>query len=306
MLPRPRRGKVLFFEPTRGHAPAVRHPDVDVEIPRHRGCRPRLGTTFLLTLWLAVPAAGQAGAERPEPALPTASALMARVLERSARVARNTNAAPHTCLKRALVEELDGKGRVVKTTEKTYRVQCVQGIPFSRLIKVGGRELSPAELRKQDLREQAFLKKIAARDPDTMARGKEAWVTRELVDRYEFKVQGREPFENRMMVVLEFVPRASQPAAHKPQDRILERLTGRLWVDEADAEVARLEVRLLEAFSLGWLGLVGSVKQCDLLLLRQRLADGCWVNRRQTLVLGGRKLTSALRYRTTEDSSGWL
>ena len=69
-------------------------------------------------------------------------------------------------------------------------------------------------------------------------------------------------------------------------------MAGRVWVDEADAETARLEVGLVQPVFLGWFGLLGSLTQCDLSLERQRMPDGVWVNTKQALLIQCRKLTA--------------
>ena len=82
-------------------------------------------------------------------------------------------------------------------------------------------------------------------------------------------------------------------------------MTGRLWIDEGDADTARLEVSLAEPISLGWFGLLGSLTQCDMTLERQQMPDGAWIDTKQALLIQYRKLTATMRFRTTETSSGF-
>ena len=60
-----------------------------------------------------------------------------------------------------------------------------------------------------------------------------------------------------------------------------------------------------EGISLGWFGMVGSLKQCDFSLENQRVADGVWLKAKQTILIAGRKVVSALRYRSTEEEYGF-
>jgi hypothetical protein len=82
-------------------------------------------------------------------------------------------------------------------------------------------------------------------------------------------------------------------------------MAGRLWIDEEDADVARLEVSLVEPVFLGWFGLLGSLTQCDVSLERRRMPDGVWINAKQALFIQCRKLTATTRFRTTDKSSGF-
>ena len=51
--------------------------------------------------------------------------------------------------------------------------------------------------------------------------------------------------------------------------------------------------------------MIGSLKQFDLTLQRERLPDQVWVDRKQTLVLAGRKVFSAMHHRTVKESSNF-
>ena len=62
-------------------------------------------------------------------------------------------------------------------------------------------------------------------------------------------------------------------------------MAGRLWIDETDADTARLEVSLVEPVFLGWFGLLGSLTQCDVSLERQRMPDGVWISTKQALLI---------------------
>ena len=236
--------------------------------------------------------------------LPLASNVLARLVQRAAHVAKDGKAEKYTYEKRSLLEELNAEAAVMRSTEKLYKVVLIQGWPFSRLIKIQGRELSEAEIRKEDQREQEFRNKIAGRDLSKRAEREAAGITPEVVARYNFKVLSQDLYQNRMTLVLDFTPKASNPENTIP-DRIYNRLAGRIWVDDEDAEIAKMDVHLTEDLSLGWLGVLGSLRECHLILERQRLSDAIWVNAKQSLVLVGRKLLKSMRFRAIEESTGF-
>jgi hypothetical protein len=251
----------------------------------------------LLGFGLKAPCAAADGGE-----LPDAQAVMKRVIQRAEDVARGGEESKYVYEKRSVVEELDEAGKARKTTEKTYKVLLIRGIPFSRLMKVQNRDLTEAEIREEDRKEQALRNRITGKDPEQMARKQESWLTPELVGRFDYRVEGREAIENRPMLVVSFHPKAGYNPDKTIEDKVLSRLAGRLWVDEAEAEVARVQVGLTEDLSLGWFGLIGSLKQCDLDFQKKRLADGGWVDTKQTLDISGRKLFSRMRVRALEES----
>ncbi len=237
--------------------------------------------------------------------LPAATNVLARMAERATAVATDDHPARYTYHKRSRLEELNADGETVRTTEKLYDVVLIHGWPFTRLVKIQGQDLSPEEIERQNEREQAFRTKIAGRDPRRMAEKKEPWVSSELLDRFDFTVLSNEVRRSRNTFVLRFKPKSGN-AEKSVQDRILNRLAGRIWVDAEDAEVARLEVHLTEEFSLGWLGILGSLKACDLRVERQRLPDGTWVHKKNSLFLLARKVFSPMRIRSTEESSDFV
>ena len=237
--------------------------------------------------------------------LPSANEVTQRLLRRAEELVQQTSGPQYTYLKRSVLERMDSAGKVFKTEEKVYEVQVINGFPFNRLIRIQGRDLTPEELKKEEEKEERFHQKIVNADRRQMLARKEALVTPELLNRYTFEVKERVVLDHRPTLVLQFKPRAKKLPASSMKDELLNRMTGTLWVDEADAETARLVVRMIEPFSLGWLGWLGSLNQCEVKLERQRMPEGVWINTRMVMSIQCRKLASSLRFRTTEDSSGF-
>ena len=238
-------------------------------------------------------------------ALPAASEVTRRMIERAQTVARADQGPQYTYEKRSLLERLDATGQPISSEEKLYPVTLISGFPFNRLVKIQGRELSAEELRKEDVREERFRQRFISADRKKLVAGKEALVTAELLDRYQFAVKERVVLSNRPTLVVTFKPKEGDIPSGTVQDKLLNRMAGTLWIDEGDADTARLTVSLVEPVSLGWFGWLGSLSRCELSLDRQRMPDGVWINARQALLIQCRKLTASLRFRTTEESSGF-
>ena len=241
------------------------------------------------------------GAEK----LPESSELTRRMIERALAVARGEHTPHYTYEKRSLLEHLDASGQTNTTEQKLYQVTLIAGYPFNRLVKVQGRDLTSEESKKEERKEERFRQRYVGADPKKMAARKESWVTQQLLDRYEFVVQERVLVKNRPTLVVNFKPKAENLPNQAIQDRILNRMAGTLWVDEQDADTARISAHLTETASLGWFGVLGSLSRCDLSLERQRLPDGVWVNLKQVLLIHARKVATAMRFRHTEESSGF-
>ena len=238
-------------------------------------------------------------------ALPSATEVTRRMIERARAVAEAEQGPQYTYEKRTVLERLDAAGRPVGSEEKLYQVKLIRGLPFNRLVKIQGRELNAEELRREEAKEERFQQRFVSADRRKLATQKAALVTPELLDRYQFAVKERLVLSNRAVLVLTFKPKHTNLPEGKVQDRLLNRMAGTLWVDEAEADTARVEARLLEPVSLGFLGWMGSLSRCELSLDRQRMLDGVWINTRMTLLMHCRRLTTALRFRLTEESCGF-
>jgi hypothetical protein len=236
--------------------------------------------------------------------LPSASNLLQRVVERAQLVAQAPQTNHYTYNKRSLVEELGEKERVTKSTEKLYTVMLIGGLPFPRLVKVQGRELTPKELEKQNQRETAFREKVTRVDFKKKAAKKEGLATPDLIERFDFKVTKRELLEGRATLVVTFAAKANAPEKTM-EDKIYKHVSGTLWVDEAEAEVRKLDANVRGPVSLGWFGAVGSLHKFHAIFERSRMPDGVWVNQRSMFSIAARQLWQALRLRTTEESSGF-
>jgi hypothetical protein len=236
--------------------------------------------------------------------LPEASEVTRRMIERSRAVAQ-ADGAQYTYQKRSLLERLDADGRNLKSEERIYQVTLIGGFPFKRLIRIQGRDLSPEELRAEDTKDMKFRQKFVSADLKNPDARKEGLVTPELLDRYQFVVEKRVILSNRPTLVLRFRPKEGKLPSRTIEDKLLNPMAGRIWIDERDADTTRLEVSLVHPVYLGWFGFLGSLTQCDLSLERQRMPDGVWVNTKQALLIECRKLLATSRFRTTDESSGF-
>ena len=259
----------------------------------------RTGLRLMVGVSLAVAVRGVAA----EP-LPAASNLLQRVVARAQLTARAGESNHYAYDKRSVTEELDEDDRVTKSTEKLYRVELIGGLPFPRLVKVQGQELSTKQLEKEDQRETVFRQRVTRVDMARKARRKEGLVTPELIDRFDFRVTKREVVEGRATLVMTFTPRAG--ASEKTmEDKIFGNVFGTVWVDEEEAELAKLDASVRGPVTLGWFGAVGSLHKFQAAVERRRMPDGVWVNRKSSFWIVARKLLSTIRTRTVEESSGF-
>lgn len=181
-------------------------------------------------------------------------------------------------------EELDAQGRAQRRRTRSYEVYHVKGRPVRRLVSRDGQPLPPAERDSVDRRSRASAEAI--RDGQTVAEQPGLRLSR-ILERYEFRFAGREELDGRCSLVFEFSPRPGDFGLDR--DFVLKKLAGRLWVDEDERAVARLEVRNTGAVRVA-LGLAASVSSASFRGEFVRLEPGVWLPRLLQGAAEGRKL----------------
>jgi hypothetical protein len=79
-------------------------------------------------------------------------------------------------------------------------------------------------------------------------------------------------------------------------------LSGRIWIDQAEYEVAQADIRLASQLDiLG--GLVGSLKKVAFTMTRTRLSDGIWLSTWSTGDFEARKLLKTIRIKLRSESA---
>ena len=116
----------------------------------------------------------------------------------------------------------------------------------------------------------------------------------ELLDRYSLTLTKRIELAGRPTLEITFSPRNPPIPAHRPLDYLLNRAAGTLWVDEEDYEVAKADLRLLQAVNLS---VLGEIDELTFRFERTRSADGGWLMTRTESTFRGRRLLNPIQTR---------
>lgn len=195
-------------------------------------------------------------------------------------------------------EKLDKNGRPEKQKSHRYEVFYVKGRPVRRLVAENGQPLGPGQQAKVDRKVQERVESLRKAEATPEERGMRLSL---ILDRYDFHAVAREELDGRPAVVLEFLPRPGKRDLRN--DKVLRVLAGRIWVDEADHELARAEVRNTSGIKFA-LGLGASVKSVEANLVFHRHDDGVWLPERAQVSAEGRILVlKGFRQRSTSTFS---
>lgn len=235
---------------------------------------------------------------------PTGEALIQRVVE---RVEKGGGAVAESRLlyrtrKTVFIEQLDKTGEVEDSESKTYEVIYYPGKHLERLIFINGKAPPESVRKKEEAKVKRFQQSLAessdGRDRDRF----DDFVSEKVANRFDYAVTGREWIAGRLAYIVTFQPKPGPLPEKELQDRLINRLVGKVWVDAADAEVVRMDVKLDSEIEL-WGGIVGVLRAMNVTILRGQLPDGRWVVNGFAGAFTGRKLLAAMNTRVRTEYS---
>lgn len=173
------------------------------------------------------------------------------------------------------VDELDGKGAVKKTTTVEREVFYVNGRQIARLVKRDGTPLTGEE----DKKERDRVRKLTiefSKKPAVFGRGGGVNLIQIILGVSEVSNPRRTEMNGRSTLVFDFKgnPKAE---AHGMEANASKKLEGTLWIDEADRQVARLEVEFYDTFRIAG-GLLASIQKGTVMKVEQSpIGEGLWM-----------------------------
>lgn len=169
------------------------------------------------------------------------------------------------------ITKMDGNGRVKNQEEKVYRTTWVMGKPYNELIRVASRDLTEKE-RSQENKRRADFQKAIYQNSKSGGIQQELKQIRwwEIYDKYDFK---RLPSQTGSSYVLSFQPKATTLPERNRLERVLNHLTGTVWVDEG-FHVIRAEARLTSPVKFG-LGVLGTISEAEIKYAQRQYGDVC-------------------------------
>ena len=199
-------------------------------------------------------------------------------------------------------DKTDSDGRVTSRSRKDYEVFYIGDEEVRRLVGKDGKPLDADEKKHEDdrfnKRFDELTKKQAelAADPKKQAK-KEEQEEAQISDflRAElFTNPRRATFQSEDVIVFDF---AGNPG-YKPKktiDRVIQKLSGVMWVDDQAREIARLEAHFSESAHVGG-GLVASIdKGSNLVFEQKKLNEEVWLPSYAEVHFAGRIVVVKLR-----------
>jgi hypothetical protein len=229
------------------------------EAQRHRA------TLFVLcasvSLWFVIePSLRLAAQDRP---LPDPSAFFTAARENLARAARVQDQFAYK--ERRTQIHTNPFGRIGTGGTVVYEITPIQDGPgfTRRVIERDGKPVADGDVDQFGQRRR----RDRAQSPSAIE---------DAASVLDFKVDGRVIVSGRPAILVTFTPKADAMPRTR-QGRLAREFTGKIWVDEASAEVMRVEATAVDSITYGYGLLARLNKGTVVTLVREQIEDGVWL-----------------------------
>jgi hypothetical protein len=222
-----------------------------------------IGLFFLLP---TEPVATQQQANAP---LPDIRQLMREVVGHQKQLDKIRESYTYSSL--LTIQDIDSGGQVKKTETEEHEAFFVTGHIIERTVKRNGQPLNEHDQKKETERVTRLVEKAEKTPRELALEGQSISIGRilEIVDVYN---ERRESYHGRPTIVFDFAGR-KDVRTHGLAEDASKKLQGTVWVDEADREVAHLEVRFIDNFRVVG-GLFANIQKGSNFHFDQALVNG--------------------------------
>ena len=168
-------------------------------------------------------------------------------------------------------QEVDAGGQVKKTETEEREEFFVNGHPIRRVVKRDGKPLSGSDEQKETERVTKLVQK-AQKVPPGEPLDTPAVTVGRLLEIMDLRNPRREMYRGRSTVVLDFIGR-KDAKTHGIAEDASKKLQGTIWIDEADLQVAHVEVSFDDNFRVAG-GLLASIDKGSSLHFDQSPVNG--------------------------------
>lgn len=221
-------------------------------------------TTGALLLALACLSPAAFGASEPA-ALPDAATMLREVEAHQKQLDKIRE--NYTFRAVQTTRQLDSSGNTKKVETEEHEVFFVNGERVEKLVRKDGKDLTPEQARKEQDRVNKEVLKLSK--PGYTKPDKDEFTVSRLLQIVTFSRPRRVGLNGRDTIAFDF---AGDPHAktHGRGEDALKKVSGTIWIDEADREVSRMSATLDENYHVGF-GLLASVAKGSNVVFDQAL-----------------------------------
>jgi hypothetical protein len=219
----------------------------------------------LATAALLVMLCAAARAASDLPALPDAATMLREVEAHQKQLDRVRE--DYTFRAVQTVRELDSSGNTKKIGTEEHEVFFVNGNRVQKLVRRDGKDLTPEQARKEQDRVNKEVLKVS--QPGYKNADKDEITVARLLQIVAFSRPRRVRLNGRETIAFDFAG-DEHAKTHGRDEDALKKVSGTIWIDEADREVSRMSATLDENYHVGF-GLLASVAKGSNVVFDQAL-----------------------------------
>jgi hypothetical protein len=144
------------------------------------------------------------------------------------------------------IQDLDPAGRVTKTESEEDQNFFVNGHLVARMVQKDGQPLSPHDDQKETERVTKLVQRAQNTPPEQPIESQTVSISR-LLEIMDIRNPRRQFYRNRPAIIFDFIGR-KDAKTHGLVEDASKKLQGTIWIDEADRQVAHLEVSFNDNF----------------------------------------------------------
>jgi hypothetical protein len=234
---------------------------------------------------------------------PSTDVLMKKFIERSQEEEKQNLGKNYGFIEHSIHDELDKNGKVKTHKDQTFQLIVQEGHRVRRLIAKDGKPLAVDEQSKEAEREKKAeeQRKKAAEKKKKSGDDSDVKLDEQFLSHFKFEIVGREEINGRPSYVVTVLPQASVHPLRSNAEKMFTHMEGKVWVDADEYSLAKCDLHLTEPTS--FYGILGSIRQLDLLMQRRHVDDKVWMPEKLTFAIDGRRLMTSFRMKQASDYS---
>ncbi len=195
---------------------------------------------------LSVSCMAAGGQQAVQASLPAIRELMQQVQEHQKQLDKIRENYTYTSYQ--VVQDIDANQQVKKTESSEYNDFFVNGHVIERKVKSNDKPLNEHDQQKETEHVTKLVEKAEKTPRDQPLEGPTISVSR-LLDIMDLRNERRELYRGDPTIVFDFVGR-KDAKTHGIAEDASKKLEGTIWIDEADRQVAHIEVRFNDNFRM--------------------------------------------------------
>ena len=190
---------------------------------------------------------------------------------------------------------LDSQGQVKSQESKAWETVILYGEPHRRMLERNGAPLPEQDQRKERQKLDEAVAKLERETPEQRQRRLDSFTTqrekdreflRDIVDVYDFRLEGEESVDRHQAWAISAVPRAGAHPLHSEAKALL-KMRGKIWIDKTEYQWVRLEAETTGTIAYGFF-LARLNSGAKLFFEQTRVNDEVWLPKREVMSGSGR------------------